>query len=246
MAGVSRRTEVIVNVVVCVGAAIVIFGAWAKILHKSFADTMLTVGLLTEAFIFLVYAFIPPPVSESPQPVKAAVPIGTNLTSVDEFIAKAGANLDKLGTSFNKLGATVDQMKDLGDVVKTTSDFSTSAKAASEAMVAVRGTMDKTVGAMQSFNAASESTQQFHVQVQTLNKNLSSLNAIYELELQENNNHLKAMNKYFGNLVAVTDSMAGSIDDAKAAQNQISVLAGNLTKLNSVYGNMLNAMQGRG
>lgn len=40
-----------------VGAAVVIFGAWAKILHKDFADIMLTIGLLTEAVIFLSFAF---------------------------------------------------------------------------------------------------------------------------------------------------------------------------------------------
>ncbi|MFN5930822.1 MAG: GldL-related protein, partial [Sphingobacteriales bacterium] len=36
-----------VNIFVSIGAAVVIFGAWAKILHKSFADIMLTIGLLT-------------------------------------------------------------------------------------------------------------------------------------------------------------------------------------------------------
>jgi hypothetical protein len=50
----------IVNAVVSIGAAVVIFGAWAKILHKSFADVMLTVGLLTEALIFIIYAFYHP------------------------------------------------------------------------------------------------------------------------------------------------------------------------------------------
>lgn len=37
------------------GATVVIFGAWAKITHQPFADTMLTVGLLTECAIFLLY-----------------------------------------------------------------------------------------------------------------------------------------------------------------------------------------------
>ena len=64
MAGTSRSTDRIVNTLVCAGAAVVIFGAWAKILHKPFADTMLTVGLLTEAAIFLLYAFLPPPGQE--------------------------------------------------------------------------------------------------------------------------------------------------------------------------------------
>ncbi|MEY4336800.1 MAG: gliding motility protein GldL, partial [Bacteroidota bacterium] len=56
----SKKIEKRVNTIVSLGAAVVIFGAWAKILHKSFADYMLTIGLLTEAAIFLLYAFIPP------------------------------------------------------------------------------------------------------------------------------------------------------------------------------------------
>lgn len=48
------------NFVVSIGAAVVLFGAWGKLLHKPFADTMLTVGLLTECFIFILYAFMPP------------------------------------------------------------------------------------------------------------------------------------------------------------------------------------------
>jgi gliding motility-associated protein GldL len=52
--------EKILNFVVSIGAAVVIFGAWAKLTHKSFADTMLTIGLFTECFIFVMYAFVPP------------------------------------------------------------------------------------------------------------------------------------------------------------------------------------------
>ena len=38
-------------------------------------------------------------------------------------------------------------------------------------------------------------------------------------------------------------TMIGSAEDAKKAKDQITILAGNLSKLNSVYGNMLSAMQ---
>ena len=71
------------------------------------------------------------------------------------------------------------------------------------------------------FNTAAESTKQFHEQVQVLTKNLGSLNAIYELELQDTNNHLKAMNSFYGNLVQASQTMQGSVDDAKKAQEQI-------------------------
>lgn len=46
------------NIVASFGAAVVIFGAWAKLLHKPYADFMLTCGLLTEALIFILYGII--------------------------------------------------------------------------------------------------------------------------------------------------------------------------------------------
>ncbi len=63
MAG-SSTTDKVVNYIVCIGASVVIVGALFKILHWKGADIMLMIGLLTEAFIFLVYAFLPPPGNE--------------------------------------------------------------------------------------------------------------------------------------------------------------------------------------
>jgi hypothetical protein len=53
------------------------------------------------------------------------------------------------------------------------------------------------------------------------------------------------MNRFYNNLVQASDAMSGSVDDAKKAHDQIATLAGNLGKLNQIYGNMLSAMQGR-
>ena len=68
--------------------------------------------------------------------------------------------------------------------------------------------------------------KQFHEQVQVLTKNLGSLNAIYEIELQDTNNHLKAMNNFYGNLSAASQTMQNSVEDAKKAHEQIAKLAG--------------------
>src|SRR5436189_231032 len=100
-------------------------------------------------------------------------------------------------------------------------------------------------GTIQHLNTAAEGTKQFHEQVQILTKNLSSLNTIYELELQDTNSHLKAMNQFYSNLVQASQAMEGSVGDAKKAHDQIAILANNLGRLNQIYGNMLSAMQGR-
>ena len=246
MAGISRRNEILLNIFVCVGASIVIIGAMAKILHLSWADWALKIGLSTEALIFFVYAFVPPPPSAAIEPAVASG--NPALKSLDKMLQEADitpTNLQKLSAGFQKLGNTVEKMGEIGDVVKNTGDFSSNTKGAADAMNTIRDTMTRSAATMNSFNEAAESTRQYHGQVQTLTKNLGSLNAIYELELQDTNNHLKAMNNFYSNLAAASQAMQGSVEDAKKTQEQISILAKNLSNLNNIYGNMLTAMQGR-
>ena len=64
-AGISPGLNRLVNVIVCVGASIVIVGALFKIQHWAGSDILLPVGLLVEAGIFLVYAILPPPDSST-------------------------------------------------------------------------------------------------------------------------------------------------------------------------------------
>jgi gliding motility-associated protein GldL len=155
------------------------------------------------------------------------------------------SNLGRLGENFKKLGTTVEKMGDVSDAVSSTNDFSAKTREATIALGQMKDAYTGAVNTVEQFNSAADDSKQFHAQVQTLTKNLSSLNTIYELELQDTNNHLKAMNKFYNNLVQASDAMSGSVDDAKKAHDQIATLAGNLGKLNQVYGNMLSAMQGR-
>jgi gliding motility-associated protein GldL len=254
MAGVSKSTERLVNVIVCMGAAVVIFGAWQKITHQALADFFLTAGLITEAVIFVVYAFLPPPGSEMHAIAEALPKLAGGhsgnpaIAKMDEMFHDADitpANLSRLSDGFKKLGSTVNNIADVSDVVKTTNDFTSKTKEVTVALDQMKTVYQGAASTVSSFNSAADSTKHFHEQVQVLTKNLGSLNAIYELELQDTNNHLKAMNTFYGNLVQASQTMQGSVDDAKKAHEQISKLAGNLSHLNTIYGNMLTAMQGR-
>ena len=254
MSGVSKSTERLVNVIVCVGAAIVIFGAWQKITHQRLADFFLTAGLLTEALIFMVYAFLPPPGSEMHAIAEALPKLANNssgnpaLDKFDKMLQEAEitpANLGRLSEGFKKFGTTVDKISDVSGALAATTDYTNKTKEAALALDSMKGAYQNATNTISSFNAAAEGTKQFHTQVQVLTKNLGSLNAIYELELQDTNNHLKAMNSFYGNLVKASETMQGSVSDAKKTQEQIALLAKNLGSLNHVYGNMLSAMQGR-
>src|SRR5690606_35629709 len=136
---------------------------------------------------------------------------------------------------------SVHQMKDMTDAVVVTKDFTNKTKEATNALGSMKDAYSAAATTMSGFNQAAEGTKQYHEQVQLLTKNLGSLNTIYELELQDTNNHLKAMNQFYNNLSQTSQAMKGSIEDAKKAQEQISLLAKNLSNLNQVYGNMLSA-----
>ncbi len=251
MAHRKRTFLTLIDVLVSAGAAVIIFAAWAKLTHKSYADVMLTTGMWTETAIFLVYAaieWVKPKHHEEDDELPAPAMAGNPLASMDKMMQDAEitpSNLKKLGESFNKLHGTVANIADVSDVVKSTSDFGAKTKEATTAIGSMSAAFTASANTMASFNTASESAKGFHEQVQGLTKNLSSLNTIYELELKEANNHLKSLNNFYGKLNEASAAMMTSVDDATKAKEQISALAGNLSRLNAVYGNMLSAMQGR-
>jgi gliding motility-associated protein GldL len=252
MAHRKRTFLTLIDVCVSAGAAVIIFAAWAKLTHQSYADIMLTIGMWTETAIFLVYAIIewvkPKHHEEDDELLETVAVSNPALNSMDKMLQEADitpANLKRLGEGFQKLGTTVNGMTDVGDIVKSTAEFGVKTKEATVAIGSMATAFSNSANTMASFSNASESAKGFHEQVQVLTKNLGSLNTIYELELNESNNHLKALNGFYGKMAEASQTMMSTVEDAGKAKEQISILANNLGKLNSVYGNMLSAMQGR-
>ena len=52
------RLEKIINTAYSFGAAVVVFGAWAKMEHKEYGSIALAVGMLTETAIFFIYGLM--------------------------------------------------------------------------------------------------------------------------------------------------------------------------------------------
>ncbi len=250
-AAIPPKVSRVVDILVSLAAAVVIVGALFKIEHWPFADEMLIVGLGTEAVVFLIYGILYlryPPVDDMEVHLpKEMQQLGNPaLSSMEKMLKEADitpVNLSKLSAGFQKLGTTVDKMGEISDVVKATGDYTAKTNEATAALGTVKDAYSKFATSMNAFSSASESTKGFHDQVQVLTKNMSSLNTIYELELQQSNNHLKALNSFYGKLTAASEAMSTSAEDAKRAQQQIANLATNLSKLNQVYGGMLTAMQ---
>lgn len=271
----TKRGKYLKNFIIGIGASIVLIGALAKLEHWKIASTMLIVGMCTEAFIFALLGLLPPHkdyyweryypnLDENPhveayrkrtkfQPPVSPLGIGGGVgssatASLDKMLEEAQmnpANIKRLGDNFSKFNETVGQVKDISRVAAATNEYSDKAREAASALTEMKDTFTGASKTLSSFNNAAEETGRFHEQVTVLSKNLGALNQIYEVELQDANNHLKAMNKFYSNLVNASEAMQTSVDDANRAKEQMGLLASNLNNLNQVYGNMLNAMQGR-
>jgi len=252
-AAIPPKVSRIVDIFVSIAAAVVIVGALFKLEHWKGADMMLIIGLGTEAVVFTVYGllYLRYPAIDDHQ-VKLAgadTTVGNPaLKTMEKMLQEADitpANLTRLSSGFQKLGTTVEKMSEISDVVAATGDYTEKTKDAAKALTAVSDAYSKAANSATVFNNASEGAKVFHDQVQIITKNLSSLNTIYELELQESNNHLKALNQFYGKLAETSKAMVGTVDDAHRAKEQIIMLASNLNRLNQIYGNMIGAMQGK-
>lgn len=239
------------------GAAVVIVGALFKILHWKGADIMLMVGLLTEAFLFTISAFeplhketdwtlvYPELAGMEPTKDKAKKTSGTVSQQLDKMLeeAKVGPELiQSLGNGLKSLSENVTNLKDLSTAAVATDEYTKSVQNAAASVNGISSSYSKAVDAIGGLVTASEGSREYGVQIDRMTKNLTSLNAVYELEITESNNHLKSINEFVGNLSKVVSSLSDTQSEAESFKKEIGKLSNNLTALNNVYGNMLTAM----
>lgn len=255
----------IAPIITGLGASVVILGALFKIMHWDGAGPMLIVGLGTEALLFAMFAFAPQPHDPAWERVypelddeywaklvksgtkSDKLPSGPGAPGLDQMLANAKidqAMIDRLGKGFSGLADSVTKIGDITNASVATKEYANNVANASKAMADMNKSYATTVSAMSEMSNAANDAKQYHAQVQAITKNLGALNAVYEMELQDANNHLKAMNKFYANLTNAMTNMADASKDTEAFKGELSKLTSNLNNLNKVYGNMLTAMKG--
>lgn len=247
-----------------IGAAVVIVGALFKILHWEGANEMLFIGLSTEAIIFFLSAFEPkhndpdwsrvyPELSEDWNGEggnRLAVKDNGNgsiTKKLDHMLEsnKIGPELiQSLGTGMQQLAVNAKQMANLSNAAVATEEYATNVRGASKSLVEMNKSYGSTVEAMSAMASASKDAKEYHNQVQHVTKNLGALNAVYEMELQDANSHVKAMNKFYASISGAMDNMAQASKESEQFKKELSALTSNLSSLNNVYGSMLTAMRG--
>lgn len=92
------------------------------------------------------------------------------------------------------------------------------------------------------FKDLDTNTSSYSETFQKLNKNIESLNGTYEKHVKGTSEQIQASAKFFEDLNQMNQIIASSVQEMKKYKENAEKLNSNLDSLNSIYGNMLGAM----
>jgi len=176
----SKGFKYLKNLMIGVGAAVVLLGALAKLLSHPLADIMLTVGLVTEAVIFLVLGLLGP----EPDYYWEKLYPGLNEygAQIQPLAAGGGAATPGLNGEVveNQLGGMLNELqgmsKSLGSLkALQEADFS----GTGQQIKAMNSFYSKLNEAMADLADSVDETKHYKDQLTALNTNLNSLNGVY-------------------------------------------------------------------
>lgn len=229
-----KTKEAWLNFIYSFGAAIVIIGALFKITHFAIGpltgNLTLSIGLITEALIFVVFAFDPPRAEESyawenvyPELLdKHATPnpLHSNMTGKKGLM---GGQMAELETS---LSEKLDRMLE-------------DAKIDANLFERLRGGIDNLATSVDQINQTvdiSGSTNRYNEQLNKAASHMENMNALYAVQMEATQKQADFTNQY------VSD-MQKSVEHSNKFNEELQGLTSNLNNLNRVYGGMLTAMK---
>ncbi|MDO8993429.1 gliding motility protein GldL [Daejeonella sp.] len=255
----KKKFKLGINTLISWGASVVIVGLMFKILHWQGGEIMIAVGLITEAILFFILGFqaestdpdwtrVYPELDEEFKGDLAQASLsgsGSSTAALDKMMveAKIGPELiESLGSGLRSFGDKVSAISGIADTASATTELAAKVKTASGSFDSLNTAFDKATVSLREMADTNIDSKSYHEQVNNLARNISALNAVYELELQDSSAHLKSMNKFYQNLSLTMQNFNESMEDSKQFKEEVGKLAKNLSSLNSIYGNMLSAM----
>ena len=265
---VSRKFKTFMGYLYGWGASVVMIGAYFKLTHIPGADFMLALGLGIEALIFFMSAFEPQHVDYAWDNVFVELEEDWDGKTRTQFATSGGSAshgavsdaedamlskmLEKMNVSedtFKKLGRGIDrlaenagQMADISNAMAATTNYANAMDRAtksisdfSSAYVETNQKLSDSLGKLD-FSALDANT------IKRVASSMTSLNSIYELQLQGAEQTSAASKKLTETMNKYMDNLNASSQNAGQLNAQLTQLSQRLTALNNVYGGMLSAM----
>lgn len=297
----SNKGKTILNYAYSWGASVVILGALFKILHLDGGNLMLSIGMGTEAFIFLLLGFDKPqksykweevfPVLDTNKeedrpdfsnlsangnvPAGGVVVVGGNAATVAASASVASDHLSAsqpvqpqmpnmgsvnggvvgMPSSFipSSLDVSEDDVKSLSDSIKALSESAKNFAKMVEMVDSFQettqslSTVSKTL--LDSYKGISDNSEgivnnsiDYINQMESINKKLSGLNTVYEIQLKSLSSQIDAIDKVNMSLNRIKEMYESSAGDTGRFREETERMSQQLSALNTVYSRILNAM----
>lgn len=123
---------------------------------------------------------------------------------------------------------------------KVANDMTQSGKQLLESYAGMSRSMEQEIAGI------SDNSKKYNSQLASLNGNLASINSIYELQLKGSQTQLQASESVNQGLGEISGYLKQSVEEAKTYRDQVSNLNKTVGELNTIYGNMLSAMNAGG
>lgn len=238
------KSRIGLNNIISWGASVVIIGLMAKLMHWPWGDWMIVVGLGTEALLFFLLGFQ----KEAPEAETVAVAGPSNAgasNALDKLLQQGDVNpelIGRLGDGLRSFGDKVKAISDVSDVSLATNQFTASLKSTSDGFNRLNESFERVSQDLAKIGNTNVDTSSYQEQISRLAGNLQQLNKMYEQEMQQSDQKMKAITDHYENISRSLQSFTDSTADTQQLKEQIQTLNKNLASLNAVYANMLAAM----
>jgi len=178
------------------------------------------------------------------------------LAKFDEMLENAEISPDlflRLGIGMKKLSETTANINAMGDISAASAKYANTINSANDSLSRLSDSYQTATKAINetrltyremSDNISTIETvgKSYQQQLEIINKNLSALNSVYELQRQSADNYMKQTDFLYKDMHELMKDLTDSAGNTKLYSEQILKLNDNLSALNNVYGNMLAAM----
>lgn len=158
--------------------------------------------------------------------------------SLDSMTSLYTDNSNALSSSISSLSNTYQKTAEI--IEKTGLEVSQQVEKSGSGMANSYNKLNESISLYS--NSVNQSKESYNGHFEKMNKNLSELNTLYELQLKETSDFVKKNEQAYSGLDAIIGNLNESVSETKKYRDEIVKLSDNLTALNNIYGNMLSAM----
>lgn len=153
-----------------------------------------------------------------------------------------GDLIESLGEGLRNFGETAQSLNSVGTASEASEGLVNSLENASQNVDKMSEAYGRASESLTDITDLKGEGTSYAEQLSTMTKNLGELNTVYEQQIVANNGSMKLSSDIQDNINELLVNLSDSVEDTKKYKTEVAALGENLSKLNTVYGNMLSAM----